>query len=51
MPEPETPNAGDVPSGCRFHPRCPIAVDACRSNDPVPRGRAGHRAVCILAEW
>jgi oligopeptide/dipeptide ABC transporter ATP-binding protein len=47
----ETPNAVDVPSGCRFHPRCPIAVDACRSTDPELRGRAGHHAACILAEW
>jgi peptide/nickel transport system ATP-binding protein len=49
----ETPNPIDVPSGCRFHPRCPIAVDACRSIDPELRGSAGsssHRVACILAD-
>jgi oligopeptide/dipeptide ABC transporter ATP-binding protein len=49
----ETPNPIAVPEGCRFHPRCPIAVDACRSTDPELRGMAGargHRAACLLAE-
>ena len=30
----EIPDAVHVPSGCRFHPRCPVAIDACRSTDP-----------------
>ena len=34
----ETPNPVDVPSGCRFHPRCPVAVAACRHD-----GSAGGR--------
>jgi len=41
-----------VPPGCRFHPRCPIAVDACREVDPelrAPAGERDHRAACILA--
>jgi oligopeptide/dipeptide ABC transporter ATP-binding protein len=50
----ETPNPISVPSGCRFHPRCPIAVDACRSIDPDlrPVGAAGsrHDAACLLVE-
>ncbi|WP_454294837.1 ABC transporter ATP-binding protein [Salana multivorans] len=48
----EAPNAADVPPGCRFHPRCPIAVDACRRTDPAlePVRGDGHRAACILAE-
>jgi peptide/nickel transport system ATP-binding protein len=28
------PGAVDLPSGCRFHPRCPHAVDACRTEAP-----------------
>jgi peptide/nickel transport system ATP-binding protein len=28
------PSAGDLPPGCRFHPRCPHAADACREGDP-----------------
>jgi oligopeptide/dipeptide ABC transporter ATP-binding protein len=50
----ETPNPVDVPSGCRFHPRCPIAVDNCRVTDPELRDAtaapsAAHRAACLLA--
>src|SRR5258705_7268057 len=33
----ETPDPVDVPPGCRFHPRCPIAEDRCRREDPVLR--------------
>jgi peptide/nickel transport system ATP-binding protein len=48
----ETPNPIEVPVGCRFHPRCPIVIDACRETDPELRGAAGepdHRAACIRA--
>jgi oligopeptide/dipeptide ABC transporter ATP-binding protein len=30
----ETPNPIDLPAGCRFHPRCPIARDHCRHIEP-----------------
>ncbi len=33
----ETPDPVDVPTGCRFHPRCPIAVERCRTQDPILR--------------
>ncbi len=51
----ETPNPIDVPSGCRFHPRCPVAIAECRTTDPelrapVGASGAGHRAACILAD-
>jgi oligopeptide/dipeptide ABC transporter ATP-binding protein len=50
----ETPNPVNVPPGCRFHPRCPIAEDRCRREDPVLRppaaaAAAGHEAACLLA--
>ena len=50
----ETPNPVDVPSGCRFHPRCPVAEDRCRREDPVLHPPAasvapGHEAACLLA--
>lgn len=46
----ETPNPVHVPSGCRFHPRCPIAIDRCKVEDPV-YAQVGddHRAACWLA--
>ena len=28
------PNLSNLPSGCAFHPRCPVAVDACRVTRP-----------------
>jgi oligopeptide/dipeptide ABC transporter ATP-binding protein len=37
------PGAADLPSGCRFHPRCPHAVDACR--DEAPSLVAGNRCL------
>jgi peptide/nickel transport system ATP-binding protein len=48
----ETPNPIEVPTGCRFHPRCPIAIDACRETDPelrTPAGAGAHRVACIRA--
>ena len=48
----ETPNAIRIPSGCRFHPRCPIAEERCRSEDPqLHRARGAvedHEAACLL---
>ena len=44
----ETPNPVDIPSGCRFHPRCPEAIDACREIDPEDVHIGGdHYAACI----
>jgi peptide/nickel transport system ATP-binding protein len=50
----ETPDPADIPPGCRFHPRCPIAVERCRADDPqlrLPAGSAAadHLAACHLA--
>jgi oligopeptide/dipeptide ABC transporter ATP-binding protein len=47
----ETPNPVQRPSGCRFHPRCPRAIDRCRQEEPEMRDlAAGHQAACLLAE-
>ena len=46
----EVPSPLNPPSGCVFHPRCPIAVDRCRREVPALREiRPGHRTACILA--
>ena len=45
--EGDPPNPIDVPSGCAFHPRCPIAVERCRHERPVLQPvAAGHRTAC-----
>jgi oligopeptide/dipeptide ABC transporter ATP-binding protein len=47
----ETPNPVDIPAGCRFHPRCPAAMDQCRVTDPQPIQVApGHTAACLMAK-
>ncbi len=45
----ETPNPIDVPPGCRFHPRCPVALATCKVSDPpfVARSKT-HQAACLL---
>ncbi|MCO7193898.1 ABC transporter ATP-binding protein [Pseudonocardia sp. McavD-2-B] len=45
------PNPADVPDGCRFHPRCPQAVERCRTEvPPVVRTGEGRISRCWLAE-
>ncbi len=39
------PLAGAFPSGCPFHPRCPVAVDLCRDVPPAGMRFAGERYV------
>ncbi len=41
----EVPSAMNPPSGCRFHTRCPQAVERCKVEDPVMRDLGGGRAV------
>jgi oligopeptide/dipeptide ABC transporter ATP-binding protein len=47
----ETPDPSRIPSGCRFHPRCPVAFEACPRVDP-PLLAAGpdHVAACLLLD-
>ncbi|MGA9533019.1 MAG: ABC transporter ATP-binding protein [Anaerolineales bacterium] len=52
LPEGEIPNAINPPSGCRFHPRCPIArLPHCADEEPLLRElRPGHYVACHYAE-
>ena len=46
----EVPSPLNPPSGCVFHPRCPIAVERCRSVVPELREpKPAHQAACLLA--
>ena len=45
------PRIGNFPEGCRFHPRCPYAVEACRSGTiPLVEVHPQHTSRCIRAE-
>jgi peptide/nickel transport system ATP-binding protein len=44
----EIPDPIDVPVGCRFYPRCPVAANRCRETDPaLEQNKSGHQVACI----
>ena len=49
----EPPSHSNFPTGCRFHPRCPQAMDICKKADPelqtiVSDTKGSHRTACHL---
>ena len=44
-----TPDPAHIPPGCRFHPRCPVAVPGCRTDSPDGRRAKGRLVECLLA--
>jgi peptide/nickel transport system ATP-binding protein len=42
----DVPDPASPPSGCRFHPRCPIAQDSCRGHDQRLAPVAGREIAC-----
>ena len=45
----DVPSALNPPAGCRFHTRCPVAMDRCRTEVPADREVApGHAVACHL---
>jgi peptide/nickel transport system ATP-binding protein len=45
------PNLADPPHGCRFNPRCPLAMDICRRERPALTILAPeHRVACFAAD-
>jgi oligopeptide/dipeptide ABC transporter ATP-binding protein len=43
------PHPADLPRGCHFHTRCPLAEDRCRREEPPLLPEKGHRAACFFA--
>jgi oligopeptide transport system ATP-binding protein len=41
----EVPSALNPPSGCRFHPRCPMAMDKCTTDVPALSDQGTGRVV------
>jgi len=45
----EVPSAIDIPTGCRFHPRCPYRTDKCSKEEPqLIEVEKGHFVACHL---
>jgi oligopeptide transport system ATP-binding protein len=46
----DLPSPANPPQGCRFHTRCPVAIDRCRSEVPDwQKISPGHRTACWRA--
>jgi oligopeptide/dipeptide ABC transporter ATP-binding protein len=45
----DPPSPINLPTGCRFNPRCPRAADVCRVVDPPLERRGTHSAACHFA--
>ena len=44
----DPPDPADLPGGCAFHPRCPVALGECVTHDVALRpARDGHLAACL----
>jgi len=49
--EGDVPSPVNPPEGCRFHSRCPIAIDECKSaRPPLIEITPGHRVACIRTD-
>jgi peptide/nickel transport system ATP-binding protein/oligopeptide transport system ATP-binding protein len=47
----DVPNPLNPPAGCRFHPRCPVAIEQCHLQEPpLKEITPGHWAACWLVQ-
>ncbi|MEQ6203385.1 oligopeptide/dipeptide ABC transporter ATP-binding protein [Sulfitobacter sp. HNIBRBA2951] len=49
-PTGEIPDPINPPSGCAYHPRCPLATDVCKTTRPPMRMLRGAKVACHLAQ-
>jgi peptide/nickel transport system ATP-binding protein len=43
------PDPAHIPTGCRLHPRCPVAEPRCTTESPANRTKSGRVVECLLA--
>jgi dipeptide transport system ATP-binding protein len=48
--EGELPSPFDPPQGCAFHPRCPLAFERCRREEPAVESKNGRDVACFAVE-
>jgi peptide/nickel transport system ATP-binding protein len=46
----DPPHPHDIPSGCSFHPRCPVAIERCSVISPQLGASGDRSTACLLAE-
>src|SRR5699024_8501090 len=44
------PDPTDLPTGCKFHTRCPHAEEICKEQDPLITTEDGHQVKCLIYE-
>jgi len=47
-PKGEVPSLINLPTGCRFHTRCPFVMEKCKTQDPVMRRVGDVDVACWL---
>jgi len=48
IPQGEVPNAVNIPTGCRFHPRCPYVKEICKIKEPTLKNVENQQVACHL---
>jgi len=43
----EPPSLTNLPTGCRFHPRCAFAIRVCAQEEPLPEKATEHEVACF----
>ena len=47
----DLPSPSNPPQGCKFHTRCPLCIEKCKTVEPIFKEvNAGHQAACHLVE-